>query len=524
MFESLSEKLSGILDKLTGRGALSEDDVNAAMREVRRALIEADVALEVVRSFIDRTRAKAVGAAVIKSVKPGQMVVKIVHDSLVETLGGESQAIDLNAPAPVAIMLVGLQGAGKTTTAAKIAKRLAERNKAKVLMASLDVKRPAAQEQLAVLGRQVGVDTLPIVPGEDPVAIAKRAESVARLQGYDVVLLDTAGRTHIDEPLMAEMAEIRDAARPHEILLVADALTGQDAVNLAKNFDARVGVTGIVLTRVDGDGRGGAALSMRAVTGKPIKLIGVGEKMDALEEFHPQRLADRILGMGDIVSLVEKAAETIDAEQAAKMAEKMRKGVFDLNDLSEQLAQIEKLGGMGGIMGMLPGMAKLKDQLASAHFDEKAIKRQRAIISSMTPRERRNPDLLKASRKKRIAAGAGVGVELVNRLLKQHRQMADMMKAMGASAGKRGMMGQLGQMMGFGGGAPMPSPEQLAALQKQMGGAGAPQGLAKPAGIPDAPPPGAFNLPPQFPGLPGVGGPKLPGLGGGFNPFGGKKK
>jgi signal recognition particle subunit SRP54 len=524
MFESLSEKLSGILDKLTGRGALSEEDVNAAMREVRRALIEADVALEVVRSFIDRTRAKAVGAAVIKSVKPGQMVVKIVHDSLVETLGGESQAIDLNAPAPVAIMLVGLQGAGKTTTAAKIAKRLTERNKAKVLMASLDVKRPAAQEQLAVLGRQVGVDTLPIVPGQDPVAIAKRAESVARLQGYDVVLLDTAGRTHIDEPLMAEMAEIRDAARPHEILLVADALTGQDAVNLAKNFDQRVGVTGIVLTRVDGDGRGGAALSMRAVTGKPIKLIGVGEKMDALEEFHPQRLADRILGMGDIVSLVEKAAETIDAEQAAKMAEKMRKGVFDLNDLSEQLAQIEKLGGMGGIMGMLPGMAKLKDQLASAHFDEKAIKRQRAIISSMTPRERRNPDLLKASRKKRIAAGAGVGVELVNRLLKQHRQMADMMKAMGASAGKRGMMGQLGQMMGFGGGAPMPSPEQLAALQKQMGGAGAPQGLAKPAGIPDAPPPGAFNLPPQFPGLPGVGGPKLPGLGGGFNPFGGKKK
>ncbi|MGD0640960.1 MAG: signal recognition particle protein [Roseiarcus sp.] len=516
MFESLSEKLSGILDKLTGRGALSEDDVNAAMREVRRALLEADVALEVVRSFIDRTRTKAVGAAVIKSVKPGQMVVKIVHDSLVETLGGESQAIDLNAPAPVAIMLVGLQGAGKTTTAAKIGKRLTERNKAKVLMASLDVKRPAAQEQLAVLGRQVGVDTLPIVPGQDPVAIARRAESVARLQGYDVVLLDTAGRTHIDEPLMAEMAEIRDAAKPHEILLVADALTGQDAVNLAKNFNERVGVTGIVLTRVDGDGRGGAALSMRAVTGKPIKLIGVGEKMDALEEFHPQRLADRILGMGDIVSLVEKAAQTIDAEKAAKMAEKMRKGVFDLNDLSDQLAQIEKLGGMGGIMGMLPGMAKLKDQLASAHLDEKVIKRQRAIISSMTPFERRNPDLLKASRKKRIASGAGVSVELINRLLKQHRQMADMMKAMGASAGKRGMMGKLGQMMGMGGGMPAPSAEQLEAFQKQLGGAGAPQGLANAPGIPEAPPPGAFNLPPQFPGLPG--------LGGGFNPFGVKKK
>ena len=428
------------------------------MREVRRALLEADVSLDVVRSFIDRTRAKAVGAAVVKSVTPGQMVVKIVHDSLIETLGGEAQAIDLNAPAPVAIMLVGLQGAGKTTTAAKIALRLADRNKVKVLMASLDVKRPAAQEQLAALGRQVGVDTLPIVAGQDSVGIARRAESVARLQGYDVVLLDTAGRTHIDEPLMAEMAEIRDAARPHEILLVADALTGQDAVNLAKNFNDRVGVTGIVLTRMDGDGRGGAALSMRAVTGKPIKLLGVGEKMDALEEFHPRRLADRILGMGDIVSLVEKAAQQIDAEQAAKMAERMRKGVFDLNDLSDQLAQIEKLGGMGGVMGMLPGVAKLKDQIASAHLDDKVIKRQRAVISSMTPIERRNPDLLKASRKKRIAAGSGVTVELVNRLLKQHRQMADMMKAMGASSGKRGMMGQLGSMLGFGGGgAPSPS-------------------------------------------------------------------
>src|ERR1700691_579361 len=332
MFESLSEKLSGILDKLTGRGALSEEDVNAAMREVRRALLEADVALEVVRSFVDRTRTKAIGASVIKSVKPGQMVVKIVHDSLVETLGTESQAIDLNAPAPVAIMLVGLQGAGKTTTAAKIAKRLNERDRHKVLMASLDVKRPAAQEQ-------VGVATLPIIFGEDPVAIAKRAESAARLQGYDVVILDTAGRTHIDEPLMQEMADIRDATRPHEILLVADALTGQDAVNLAKSFNERVGVTGIVLTRADGDGRGGAALSRRAVTEKPIKLLGVGEKMDALEDFHPRRLADRILGMGDIVSLVEKAAESIDMAQAAKMAEKMRKGIFDFNDLSEQYAQ-----------------------------------------------------------------------------------------------------------------------------------------------------------------------------------------
>jgi signal recognition particle subunit SRP54 len=524
MFESLSEKLSGILDKLTGRGALSEEDVNAAMREVRRALIEADVALDVVRSFIDRTRTKAVGAAVIKSVKPGQMVVKIVHDSLVETLGGEGEPIDLNAPAPVAIMLVGLQGAGKTTTAAKIAKRLADRNKAKVLMASLDVKRPAAQEQLRVLGEQVGVDTLPIVAGEDPVAIARRAESFARLQGYDVVLLDTAGRTHIDEPLMAEMADIRDAAKPHEILLVADALTGQDAVNLAKNFNARVGITGIVLTRVDGDGRGGAALSMRAVTGKPIKLIGVGEKMDALEDFYPRRLADRILGMGDIVSLVEKAAETLDMEKTAKMAEKMRKGVFDYNDLSEQLSQVEKMGGMGGIMGMLPGMAKMKDQIAAAHLDEKQLKRQRAIISSMTAKERRNPHILtddprKASRKKRIAAGAGVQVEVVNRLIKQHRQMADMMKAMGG-AGGRGMMSKLGQMMGLGGGMPAPTPEQIEAMQRQLSGGAPPPGAP---GLPVAPPPGAFSLPPTFPGL-GGGGPKLPGFGGGFPPFGGKKK
>src|SRR6202167_2611136 len=512
MFESLSEKLSGILDKLTGRGALSEEDVNAAMREVRRALLEADVALEVVRSFVDRTRTRAVGAAVVKSVKPGQMVVKIVHDSLIETLGGESQAIDLNAPSPVAIMLIGLQGAGKTTTAAKIAKRLTERDKRKVLMASLDVKRPAAQEQLAVLGRQVGVETLPIVFGEAPVAIARRAESVARLQGYDVVILDTAGRTHIDEPLMQEMADIRDATRPHEILLVADALTGQDAVNLAKSFNERVGVTGIVLTRADGDGRGGAALSRRAVTEKPIKLLGVGEKMDALEDFHPRRLADCILGMGDIVSLVERAAESFDMAQAAKMAEKMRKGIFDFNDLSEQFAQIEKLGGMGGIMSMLPGMAKMKDQLAAANLDEIQIKRQRAIIGSMTAKERRNPHILtddprKASRKKRIAAGAGVNVEAVNKLIKQHRGMADMMKAMGGAKGKRGLMGQLGQMMGMGGGMPQPTPEQIEAMQKQMGGGGGPPGFpAAPPGLPAAPPPGAFNLPPQFPGL-GGGGP-----------------
>ena len=470
MFEGLSEKLSGIFDALTRRGALSEEDVAVILREVRRALLEADVALDVVRSFTDKVRAAAVGANIIKSVTPGQMVVKIVNDVLVETLGSDADPINLNAAPPVALMMVGLQGAGKTTTTAKIALRLKERQGKRVLMASLDVKRPAAQEQLAVLGRQVGVDTLPIVANQTPVQIARRAEEVGRLQGYDVVMFDTAGRTHIDEPLMAEMAEIKAAARPHEILLVADALTGQDAVNLAKSFDERVGITGIVLTRVDGDGRGGAALSMRAVTGKPIKLIGTGEKMEALDEFDPRRIANRILGMGDIVALVEKAAETIDAEKAQRIADKMRKGKFDLEDLADQLAQFDKLGGLGGVMGLLPGMGKLKEQMAGAKIDDKVIKRQRAIILSMTPQERRNPDILKASRKKRIAAGSGMKVEDVNKLLKQHRGMADMMKQLGGA--KRGALGKMAQAFGLGGGNPMggmpqPTPEQLEQLQKQ---------------------------------------------------------
>ena len=518
MFEGLSQKLSAVLDGLTRRGALSEDDVNAALREVRRALLEADVALDVVRSFTDKVRARAVGANVVKSGTPGQMVIKIVNDVLVETLGADAQPIDLDAPAPVAIMMVGLQGAGKTTTTAKIAKRLAERHKKRVLMASLDVKRPAAQEQLAVLGRQVGIDTLPIVVGQTPVQIARRAEETARLQGYDVVMLDTAGRTHIDEPLMFEMAEIKAAARPHEILLVADSLTGQDAVNLAKNFDDRVGITGIVLTRTDGDGRGGAALSMRAVTGKPIKLLGTGEKVDDLEDFYPERIANRILGMGDIVSLVEKAAQSIDAEKARAIAEKMRKGRFDLDDMAEQLAQVEKIGGVGGILGMLPGMAKMKEQISAANLDQKVIKRQRAIILSMTSQERRNPDVLKASRKKRIASGSGTKVEDVNRLLKQHRQMADMMKAMGG-ASKRSPLGKMASMFGMGGG--MPSPEQMAEMQKQMGGqpgGGQPGGAGLPTSMPKLPP-----APPG--GFPGLGGGKLPGLGGfpGVNPFGKKK-
>jgi signal recognition particle subunit SRP54 len=414
-------------------------------------------------------------------------------------------------------MMVGLQGSGKTTTTAKIARRLTDQGKRKVLMASLDTRRPAAMEQLAVLGRQVNVETLPIVEGQTPPQIARRALEAARLGGFDVVMLDTAGRTTLDEEMMAEAAAVKQAANPHEVLLVADALTGQDAVNLARSFDQRVGLTGIVLTRVDGDGRGGAALSMRAVTGKPIKLIGTGEKLDALEDFHPSRIADRILGMGDIVSLVEKAAATIDAEKAARVAEKMRKGAFDLGDLREQLAQMQTMGGIGGLMGMMPGIAKMKNQIASANLDDKVLKRQMAIIDSMTPRERRNPDLLKASRKRRIASGSGTKPEDINRLLKMHRGMADMMKAM--SGAKRGPMAGLAQMMGFGGG--MPSPEEMAKLAEKMPGGlppgtpGAPQGM--PTKMPGLPP----NFPGTLPGLPGLG-PKIPGLGG--FPGLGKKK
>ncbi|WP_062226918.1 signal recognition particle protein [Aureimonas frigidaquae] len=508
MFDSLQDRLGSILNGLTGRGALSDKDVAAALREVRRALLEADVALEVVRDFTDRVREKAVGAQIIKSIKPGQMVVKLVHDELVATLGSEQVSIDLNAPAPVTIMMVGLQGSGKTTTTGKIAKRLTERQRKKVLMASLDTRRPAAQEQLRVLGEQTGVATLPIIAGQGPVEIASRATQAARLGGYDVLILDTAGRTHIDEPLMVEMAEIKARTAPHEILLVADSLTGQDAVNLARSFDERVGISGIVLTRVDGDGRGGAALSMRAVTGKPIKLIGVGEKMDALEEFHPGRIADRILGMGDIVSLVEKAAENIDAEKAAAMAQKMRSGKFDLNDLADQIRQMQKMGGMGGLMGMMPGMGKVRDQVAAAGLDDRLLKRQLAIISSMTAAERANPDLLKHSRKKRIASGSGTDAADINKLLKMHRQMADMMKSVGKGKGG-GMMGKLmgglGAKLGLpGGGMPDLSkmdPKEIEKMAKAMEGAGL-------GNLPGKLPPGLGG------GLPGLGSglPGLPGL------------
>jgi signal recognition particle subunit SRP54 len=530
LFQSLSERLSGVFDKLTRRGSLTENDVGEAMREVRRALLEADVALDVVRSFTDRVKAKAVGQAVLKSVTPGQMVVKIVHDELVATLGSDASPIDLIAAPPVVILMVGLQGSGKTTTSAKIAYRLKNREKRKVLMASLDTRRPAAQEQLRVLGEQVEVDTLPIIAGQTPLQIARRAEDAARLGGYDVVILDTAGRTTIDMELMAEVAEVKARTSPHEILLAADALTGQDAVNTAKAFNEALGVTGIVLTRVDGDGRGGAALSMRAVTGKPIKLMGVGEKWDALEDFHPSRIAGRILGMGDVVSLVEKAAETIDMEKAKSIAQKMRKGAFDLEDLADQLKQMQKLGGMGGVMGMLPGMGKIKQQMADANLDDRILKRQGAIISSMTPFERRNPKQLDAKRKRRIAAGSGTKVEDVNKLIKMHRQMADMMKMMGNN---RGMMQRMAGAFGLGGGmGAAPSAAEIEKMQAELARLD-PKALEQlPKDLREALPkgggsgggglPGLGRAMPRLPGLPGLGGggiPRLPGL-----PGGGKKK
>ena len=440
MFDSLSDRLGGIFDSLTRRGVLKEEDVDEAMREIRVAMLEADVALPVVRDFIAKVKPAACGREVLRSVTPGQMVVKIVHDELVAMLGDDGEAgISLAATPPVAILLVGLQGSGKTTSAAKLGLRLTTRDKQKVLMASLDVYRPAAQRQLAVLGEQAEVVTLPVVDGQQPVDIAKRAMQAGRLGGYDVVILDTAGRLHVDEMLMDEVAAVRSVSEPHEVLLVADAMTGQDAVAVAENFNERVGLTGIVLTRVDGDARGGAALSMRAVTGCPIKMIGVGEKLDEFEPFHPDRIANRILGMGDVVSLVEKVSETVETEKAEKLAKKLKKGDMDLDDLADQLDQLQKMGGLGGIMGMLPGVAKAQKQMAEANLDETMVRRQRAIISSMTQNERSRPKLIQASRKRRIAAGSGTSVQDVNKLLKQFQMMNKMMKKVG-KMGNKGMM------------------------------------------------------------------------------------
>lgn len=454
MFDALSGRLGEIFETLRRRGSLNEADVSEALREVRVAFLEADVALSVVKQFVDDVREQAVGGDVLRSVTPGQMVIKIVHDRLVEMLGAESQGINLAAQPPVPILMVGLQGSGKTTTTAKLAMRLRERDKKKVIMAGLDTSRPAAQEQLRVLGEQAEVQTLPDVAGQRPVDIAERAMQAAKLGGYDVVLLDTAGRMHIDAQLMAEVAEIRERVDPIETLLVADAMTGQDAVNLAKAFNEQVGITGIVLTRVDGDARGGAALSMRAVTGCPIKLLGVGEQLDALEDFHPDRLAGRILGMGDVVSLVEKASESIEVDQAEKLARKLEKGEFNLDDLAEQLSQMRKMGGLSGVMNLLPGAARMKGQMADQNIDDRMLGHQQAIIQSMTVDERRRPKIIQASRKRRIASGSGRSVQEVNRLLKQYVTMNKMMKKMGkmGKMGKKGLLrsGLPGQMPGIG--------------------------------------------------------------------------
>ena len=454
MFDALSDRLGGVFDKLRGRGALKEQDVRDAMREVRIALLEADVALPVVRRFIDQVTEAAIGHAVLKSVTPGQQVVKVVNDALVEMLGGDDvPGLDLNAAPPVVIMMVGLQGSGKTTTTAKLAKLLKEKHGKKALMASLDVNRPAAQEQLAVLGEQVGVATLPIIAGQAPTDIATRALQSAKLQAADVLLLDTAGRLHVDQQLMDEMKAVAAIASPKETLLVVDSLTGQDAVNVAQSFSGEVDLTGVVLTRMDGDARGGAALSMRHVTGKPIKFAGTGEKLDAIEPFHPSRVAGRILGMGDIVSIVEKAAASIEAEEAERMAERMAKGQFDMNDLRSQLKQMQNMGGLGALAGMLPGMKKAKQAMANSGMNDRTLLRMDAIIGSMTPKERARPDLLNAKRKIRIANGSGVQVQDVNKLIKMHQEMERAMKQIKKMGGLKG----LGALFGKGGlGAAMP--------------------------------------------------------------------
>ncbi|MHA7818595.1 MAG: signal recognition particle protein [Erythrobacter sp.] len=488
MFDNLSDRLGGVFDRLTGRGALSEQDVRDAMREVRVALLEADVALPVARRFIDAVTEKAIGAEVLKAVKPGQQVVKIVHDELVAMLGGDpenpessivGEGLNFDAKPPVVIMMVGLQGSGKTTTTAKLGKLIREKHGKKAMMASLDVNRPAAQEQLAVLGEQVDVTTLPIVAGQQPVDIARRAMESSRLQNFDVLLLDTAGRLHVDEALMAEMKAVASVSAPTEVLLVVDSLTGQDAVNVAQSFSGEVPLTGVVLTRMDGDARGGAALSMRAVTGKPIKFAGTGEKLDAIEPFRPSSVADRILGMGDVVSLVEKAAATIKEDEAQKLAENFEKGKFDLNDLRMQLKQMQNMGGLGMLAGMMPGMKKAKQAMAAADMDDKVLVHMDAIIGSMTAKERANPNLMNAKRKKRVAAGSGTSVQNVNKLLKMHQEMSRAMKQLR----KMGGLKQLAAMFGGGGGG---MPPGMAGGLPGLGGSG--------GGMP--------------PGLPGLGGPK----------------
>jgi signal recognition particle subunit SRP54 len=511
LFDALTDRLSGVFDRLSGRGVLSEKDVDEALREVRVALLEADVALPVVREFIAKAKERATGEEVIRSIRPADQVVKITYDGLIEMLGGENpEGLNISLNPPTVILMAGLQGSGKTTTAGKLALKLVKDRK-KVLLASLDTRRPAAMEQLGMLAKQAGAEFLPIVAGQMAPDIARRAMSAAKLQGYDILILDTAGRTTLDEAMMSEAAEIAKISNPSETLLVADSLTGQDAVRTAKAFHERLPLTGLVLTRADGDGRGGAALSMRAVTGLPIKFLGVSEKIDGLDVFDARRLAGRILGQGDVVALVEKASQDLDHAKTEAMARKLAKGQFDLDMMADQFAQMKKMGGMEGLMGMLPGVQKIKKQMAEANVSDKTLDRQQAIISSMTKAERKKPDILQASRKRRIAAGAGVDVADVNRLLKQHRQMADAFKMMSRDGGKgfarmAGMMGGGGaggmdRLKALGGGKlPPPDTKQLEDLGKLVN---KPGGLAANLGAPEAP--------------------KLPGLGGGmpsvFNPF-----
>ncbi|MCH2037474.1 MAG: signal recognition particle protein [Rickettsiales bacterium] len=447
MFNFLGDSINTVFDKLKNRGALTEQDINTAMREIRIALLEADVALPVAKSFIAKAKKRALGQDVIKSVTPGQMVVKIVQDTLEEMLGGETTELNLSMAPPAVVLMVGLQGSGKTTSTAKLALHTKNKLHKNVLMASLDIYRPAAQKQLQILGEQIGIETLEIIENQAPEKITKRALDYARKNGIDVVFLDTAGRLHVDESLMDELKAVKEIASPSETMLVADALTGQDAVNVADSFNKTIGITGITLTRIDGDSRGGAALSMKTVTGAPIKFLGAGEKTDDLEIFHPDRIASRILDMGDIVSLVEKASENIDVKESEKLAKKMKKGTFDFDDLANQLKQMNKLGGISSLMGMLPGVGKLKDQLADANIDNKIISRQIAIVSSMTKKERKNPKLINSSRKRRIANGSGTTIQDVNRLIKQHKQMSLMMKKMGKMDQKSLMRGDLGKLL-----------------------------------------------------------------------------
>lgn len=443
MFETLANKLQNTFDSLTGRGSLSENDVEAALREIRLALLEADVALPVVKQIVATVRTEAVGEKVLKSVTPGQQVVKIVHEALITALG-EGATLNLNAAPPVVILMCGLQGSGKTTTTGKLAKVLKDQHKKDVLLASLDIYRPAAQEQLQTLAERVGVTGLPIVAGEKPIEITKRALAEARRQSKDVLILDTAGRLELDADLMDELQQVRALANPTETILVADALTGQVAVQVATAFNEQVGITGLILTRIDGDGRGGAALSMRAVTGVPIKFLGLGEGMDALETFRPEGLASRILGQGDVVALVEKAQAAVNEDDAKQLEEKLMSGKkLDFNDMKKQLKMMKRMGGMTGMLGLLPGLNKLKDKVDPSKLDDKVLVHQMAVIDSMTPAERRQPQLLNAKRRKRIAAGAGLEVSDVNKLVKMVEQMDKMSKMMK----KMGGMGALSKLM-----------------------------------------------------------------------------